>query len=345
MGATLIAMAQAAAPQSQRIIHESWTFKHGAPEGVSALAQTADGFLWLGAPAGLFRFDGVRFEPFRSHLAISSSRHMFSRYSRLRRGPPGSTTATLQMDSCSVGHFLPASSTGINRPDEEALRETTATLQMDSCSVGHFLPASSTGINRPDEEALLVRSRTCDPGDQLEHKSRTATGIIEFLSKASADLILLQEADVNARRTQHRNIAREIAQALRMNYVFGREFQELTQGNHSSPAYHGQATLSRFPILSSRILTFGRQSGFWRPRWFIPQLEKSERRLGDRMALVSQVGWLEKRLAGVQPSLGQPRARIGGWEYGGPLRYDRPELHDSVVASDHYPLSVAVQIS
>ncbi len=60
------AMAQAAAPQSQRVIHESWTFKHGAPEGVSALAQTADGFLWLGAPAGLFRFDGVRFEPFRS---------------------------------------------------------------------------------------------------------------------------------------------------------------------------------------------------------------------------------------------------------------------------------------
>ena len=53
-------------PQAQRIIHESWTFKNGAPEGVNALAQTADGFLWLGAPAGLFRFDGVRFEPFRS---------------------------------------------------------------------------------------------------------------------------------------------------------------------------------------------------------------------------------------------------------------------------------------
>ncbi|MGA9987210.1 MAG: two-component regulator propeller domain-containing protein [Terriglobales bacterium] len=53
-------------PQAQRIIHESWTFKDGAPEGVIALAQTADGFLWLGAPAGLHRFDGVRFEPFRS---------------------------------------------------------------------------------------------------------------------------------------------------------------------------------------------------------------------------------------------------------------------------------------
>lgn len=31
-----------------------------------ALAQTADGFLWVGAPTGLFRFDGVRCEPFRS---------------------------------------------------------------------------------------------------------------------------------------------------------------------------------------------------------------------------------------------------------------------------------------
>jgi len=51
---------------SQRIIHESWSFKDGAPEGVEALAQTADGYLWLGGASGLFRFDGMRFEAFRS---------------------------------------------------------------------------------------------------------------------------------------------------------------------------------------------------------------------------------------------------------------------------------------
>src|SRR5271165_3489899 len=135
----------------------------------------------------------------------------------------------------------------------------------DSCALGPVIRVISWNINR---------------GQQLD-------GVLEFLRRTPADLILLQETDVNARRTQYRNIAREIAQALRMNYVFGREFEELTQGNHRSPAYHGQATLSKFPILSSRILTFGRQSGFWRPRWFIPQLEKSQRRLGGRMALVS----------------------------------------------------------
>jgi len=46
--------------------HDSWTFKEGAPTNVEALAQTSDGFLWLGTTGGLFRFDGVRFEAFNS---------------------------------------------------------------------------------------------------------------------------------------------------------------------------------------------------------------------------------------------------------------------------------------
>jgi endonuclease/exonuclease/phosphatase family metal-dependent hydrolase len=70
-------------------------------------------------------------------------------------------------------------------------------------------------------------------------------GIIGFLRGTGADLILLQECDLNARRTNRINIAEEIARQLKMNYVFGREFQELTQGSTDSPAYHGQATLSR----------------------------------------------------------------------------------------------------
>ncbi len=68
------------------------------------------------------------------------------------------------------------------------------------------------------------------------------SGVIEFLAGAKADIILLQEADLNARRTHQINVAKEIAQKLEMNYVFAREFQELTQGSRMSPAYHGQAT-------------------------------------------------------------------------------------------------------
>src|SRR6476646_2002908 len=60
----LWATAQTPVPDAQRIIHESWTFRDGAPESVQGLAQTADGYLWLGTPSGLFRFDGIRFELF-----------------------------------------------------------------------------------------------------------------------------------------------------------------------------------------------------------------------------------------------------------------------------------------
>jgi PAS domain S-box-containing protein len=46
--------------------HTSWTSKDGAPSIVQALAQTDDGFLWLGTPDGLYRFDGVTFERFEN---------------------------------------------------------------------------------------------------------------------------------------------------------------------------------------------------------------------------------------------------------------------------------------
>lgn len=44
--------------------HTSWTAKDGAPPYIRALAQTPDGWLWIGASTGLYRFDGVRFESF-----------------------------------------------------------------------------------------------------------------------------------------------------------------------------------------------------------------------------------------------------------------------------------------
>jgi ligand-binding sensor domain-containing protein len=42
--------------------HTAWGPKDGAPTGINALAQTADGYLWLGTHDGLYRFDGIVFE-------------------------------------------------------------------------------------------------------------------------------------------------------------------------------------------------------------------------------------------------------------------------------------------
>jgi ligand-binding sensor domain-containing protein/two-component sensor histidine kinase len=45
--------------------HTSWTAKEGAPNAVRALAQTTDGYLWMGGQTGLDRFDGIRFEHYK----------------------------------------------------------------------------------------------------------------------------------------------------------------------------------------------------------------------------------------------------------------------------------------
>lgn len=46
----------------------SWVRRDGAPSDITALAQTKDGYLWIGSRLGLYRFDGVQFStyPFSS---------------------------------------------------------------------------------------------------------------------------------------------------------------------------------------------------------------------------------------------------------------------------------------
>jgi signal transduction histidine kinase/ligand-binding sensor domain-containing protein len=46
--------------------HRGWTTRDGAPPDINNVIQGPDGFLWLTTDNGLFRFDGVSFEPYTS---------------------------------------------------------------------------------------------------------------------------------------------------------------------------------------------------------------------------------------------------------------------------------------
>src|SRR5262249_7704286 len=60
--------ADASGPDPSRPIkqmrHALWNEASGLSGSVFALAQTTDGFLWIGTSTGLYRFDGLKFEPF-----------------------------------------------------------------------------------------------------------------------------------------------------------------------------------------------------------------------------------------------------------------------------------------
>jgi len=64
LGVSQAAQAQAA-PAGSRYLHKTWTTEDGLPQSsVTAIAQTRDGYLWLGTFGGLVRFDGVKFTVF-----------------------------------------------------------------------------------------------------------------------------------------------------------------------------------------------------------------------------------------------------------------------------------------
>ena len=65
LGTALLTTAVAQTPRSlAHFLHTGWTPEDGAPPGIRSLAQTPDGYLLIGSSKGLFRFDGLRFEPF-----------------------------------------------------------------------------------------------------------------------------------------------------------------------------------------------------------------------------------------------------------------------------------------
>jgi endonuclease/exonuclease/phosphatase family metal-dependent hydrolase len=143
---------------------------------------------------------------------------------------------------------------------------------------GDFAPAR---LRFGPPRSIRVVDWNIDRGEDLP-------GILEFLASAGADLLLLQEVDVNAKRTRRVNVAEQIARSLKMNYVWAREFQELAQGSPDSPAYIGQATLARWPLSKPRVLRFLHQSSFWSPRWFVPKVPPFQVRSGGRNALVTE---------------------------------------------------------
>jgi endonuclease/exonuclease/phosphatase family metal-dependent hydrolase len=98
-------------------------------------------------------------------------------------------------------------------------------------------------------------------------------------------VVLLQEVDRDCRRTGYRNVARDLAAALDMNWVAAGEFQELGESrSRSAPAITGQAILSKFAIHDAAGLRFTAQD---RWRWSI---NPAQPRRGGRIALRARSG-------------------------------------------------------
>jgi endonuclease/exonuclease/phosphatase family metal-dependent hydrolase len=137
---------------------------------------------------------------------------------------------------------------------------------------------------------------------------------LQLLSQA--DVIVLDEVDYGVGRTMYRNVARDLASALDMNYVYGVEFVELNRiylgldrmDNVDANRYRateGGAVLSRYPIASAEVIRLPMEYDWYHSevkaqsdverarRWsverFLDEPIQRQVRRGGRMALVANL--------------------------------------------------------
>lgn len=107
--------------------------------------------------------------------------------------------------------------------------------------------------------------------------------IREFLQDCPAirpfDLILANELDDGCARSDNRNTARELAEALGLNYAWGLEFIELVN-DENAKGFHGNAVFSRWPIRRAGVIRLPEQYN-----WYFDR----QKRIGGRLAVFAQL--------------------------------------------------------
>lgn len=219
----LIGCAGAATPRLDvtEYFRTTLSFRQGVPTAVYALAQTSDGFLWLGTATGLYRFDGIQFDRIDAvgkvrllgdgvtTLLAPGSGGLWIGYKYggvtfldgvairnypLESGLPRGTVESLAVDT--EGVLWAGTSRGLARFDGKRWSDMTQRLGLPSPYIEQIVadPAGGLWINAGDKLALLRRGSSRVhvyrvPADNWFHPDQA--GRIWTMSRTPACLYLL----------------------------------------------------------------------------------------------------------------------------------------------------------
>ncbi len=185
-------------------------------------------------------------------------------------------------------------------------------IRTTSGTEGDYLRIAEWNIERGIEFDAVKAALTNDqrffrripPGDR-NSKFNLATINEQATELSRADVIVLNEVDWGVKRTDYRNVARELAAAVHMNYAYAVEFVEVDpvtlgietfEGETSEDkeqliennevdrtrtlGLHGTAILSRFPLRNTRVFRFVNQGHDWytQEKNGVSKLEKGKRK-------------------------------------------------------------------
>jgi len=157
------------------------------------------------------------------------------------------------------------------------------TRVLESVERGDWAPAPTAPAPSRGARALRAVAWNIQRGARLDDLRRA----VVTPPFAEADVLLLSEVDVGLGRSDNRNVARELAEALGMSYAFGVSYLALTDdfgenaaGVENTLALSGAAVLSRYPI--ARVENVD-----------LPEIRdkfhSSEKRLGKKRALRAEL--------------------------------------------------------
>ena len=162
-------------------------------------------------------------------------------------------------------------------------------------SKGNFLRVAAWNIERGLEFDAVKAALTNDQrffrrlNPELRSSRFNLASVLEQAAELSrADIIVLNEVDWGLKRTNYRNVIRELAAATQLNYAFAVEFVEVDplvlgietlEGESSADkeemvrnlavdksrvlGLHGTAILSRLPLRNARVVRFAKQGHDW----------------------------------------------------------------------------------
>jgi signal transduction histidine kinase/streptogramin lyase len=141
--------------------HKTWAAREGAPTEIRVLAQTGDGYLWLGTVSGLVRFDGVRFVPF---LPLGNDTLPAAGVRALMEGRDG--TLWIVWETGAVSHLVSGRLTSYGSHDGLA-----AAFQLAESSRGEVVAGTEAGLAR------LTDGRWKDVGSEWGFKGNEARAV------------------------------------------------------------------------------------------------------------------------------------------------------------------------
>lgn len=125
-----------------QLAHKIWAVRDGAPSEIRLLAQTGDGYLWLGTVTGLVRFDGVQFVPF---LPRGNDTLPAAGVRALKEARDG--TLWIVWETGAVSHLVNGRLTSYGVPDGLA-----AAFQLAESSRGEMVAGTEAGLARLEHD-------------------------------------------------------------------------------------------------------------------------------------------------------------------------------------------------